>query len=481
MKDKTTSLNNKVANALDELVALAISQPNPAFKDLVLTAGLNPSTDFRNASLVNIDFRDEDLRGFNFSGADLTGADFRRANVQGVSFDKSILIGAIGLAAETPEEVEFDRPLSATQIVKNKIIAGIPVEESVARAVKVLKFGNTGINTIRGIERLYNLQKLSIRNTNVRDLGPVSDLISLKEIYLDGSKVDDLSPLCKLRGLRRLSARNIPLKDLSPIGLIEGLEDLDVRSQFVSNWDALTNLKNLKSLNINTHRNFDASVLVNSRLINSLSIVARKIIRANAIGYLRDIKRLYISSESEEIDFLSELLNIQSLHLRKMSVSSLPKYLPELTFLSIKCSANFDADSVGNHWNIGYLQLINPKIEILQKLANKNLTSVHLEGSIVDENFLAYIPDDIETLSLENASIVDISELARLKGLRYLSLAGSKVRDVRPLLQLDSLSSIDLEGTRAENQQLLIDKNQSNVVLRNGTTHYSIFARTTSP
>ena len=97
----------KFIQTVDNLVTQASNTAHPTFRQLALSAGLDPATDFRDAVLRDIDLRDQDLVGFDFTGADLTGADFRRAKIDGVSFAQAELLGAIGLPLPPADEAEI--------------------------------------------------------------------------------------------------------------------------------------------------------------------------------------------------------------------------------------------------------------------------------------------------------------------------------------------------------------------------------------
>jgi hypothetical protein len=97
MTNREPVISVSLGSTLDRLLEEAAGQDLPSFRRMAKAAGLDPSRDFKGASLRNMDFRDEDLRGFDFSNADLAGADFRRANIDGVPFSGADLRGAIGI------------------------------------------------------------------------------------------------------------------------------------------------------------------------------------------------------------------------------------------------------------------------------------------------------------------------------------------------------------------------------------------------
>lgn len=101
---------DKFIQTVDNLVTQASNTAHPTFRQLAVSAGLDPATDFQRAELRDIDLRDQDLVGFDFTGADLTGADFRRAKIDGVSFANAELLGAIGLPSPNTPEEEIPAP-----------------------------------------------------------------------------------------------------------------------------------------------------------------------------------------------------------------------------------------------------------------------------------------------------------------------------------------------------------------------------------
>src|SRR5215471_11093398 len=53
-------------------VEAVLCSQSACFSDLIKTAGLNPTTDFRFANLSAVDFYGSDLRGYDFTGANLS-------------------------------------------------------------------------------------------------------------------------------------------------------------------------------------------------------------------------------------------------------------------------------------------------------------------------------------------------------------------------------------------------------------------------
>ena len=88
--------------AADVLVALRGANGAP-FTELVRIAGLDPSTDLRNADLSGVDFAGCDLSGYDFSGAILANASFAGAKTESARFDRADLTGVRWAAGRRPD------------------------------------------------------------------------------------------------------------------------------------------------------------------------------------------------------------------------------------------------------------------------------------------------------------------------------------------------------------------------------------------
>jgi hypothetical protein len=243
-----------LADILDRVLEQAIKGEATSFRDLVKTAGLDPTCDFIGAFLQGMDFRDEDLSGFDFSHADLAGADFRRANVDDTRFDGAELKGAIGLpesvqpAAQNPPQPPSDFNLAEAH---RMILMGRAPPESWRPFISELNFLGEALKQLDSLAGLSNLRTLILSLTGVIDLSALANLKRLHSLYLSHTSVSDISPLASLNnleyldlsftrvrdvsalsGLNRLQNVYVfgaPILDLSPLGTLTNLKDSDVR------------------------------------------------------------------------------------------------------------------------------------------------------------------------------------------------------------------------------------------------------------
>lgn len=212
------------------------------------------------------------------------------------------------------------------------------------------------------IEKKYSqVIGISLFDTHISDLSPIQFFKQVKYASIQRNNITDITPLANLTNLEELDILNNPITDLTPI----------------------KNLK-LKKLKINSNAAFDLSPL----------------------SEMKSLEDLFLLGDSQNFPDASKLINLESLWLTRIKVTSICLFEN-----------------------------------------SKNLKSLHLgRNNISDltciENF-----QELETFELRDNPVTDLAPLQSLKKLKKLMLENVPVLDVTPLAKLKSLESFTFYDT----------------------------------
>lgn len=292
-----------------------------------------------------------------------------------------------------------------------------------------------GSDDLSFLKKLTGLKKFRYTSTYCdkvcEDVTPVSKLTNLTELYLDvsASAARDITPLKSLKKLKKLEIRNI------------GGDDAAV----------IKNFKNLKELTIKfTSERTDVSFLSSLTKLDSLDLSGdTSNLGATASKYLKNLSKLRIDGNDEDMSFLGELaLDELSLSYVKSSFTSSIGNLAGLKYLSlidINDGRRYDMTFLGELKNLETLLIFGGKHVRLH--GNKSIKNLSIMLSEFDdlsglknckelESLVIYNNNDpfnikwIEGLGLKTLSISDgsfcgiknMSKLATLKNLEDLKL-----------------------------------------------------------
>ena len=244
------------------------------------------------------------------------------------------------------------------------------------------------------LHKLLLIKKLNIKgNTIVSSLKPLDMLIQLKELNISGTTVSSLKPLSSIRTLRRLDVSNTPVRSLAP----------------------LEKLKNLQSINIRHTAVHDLLPLAGNRHL--------------------------------------KLIQADSTQVKQRNVLILEKYLPHCLVLFQTPQLKLWWNNLGKPWQLAFSQQMEldnqPTAEQLQQLVN--LKAIALSNQLDIESLEPLtIFAHLETLKLDNTSIMDITPVAGLKRLKELSITNGPLWDTSPLAEMKQLVVLNLENTSVE-------------------------------
>jgi hypothetical protein len=98
----------------------------------------------------------------------------------------------------------------------------------------VLRLRNSSVTDLAPLEKLTNLQSLSLDATQVSNLMPLEKLTNLQSLSLDATQVSNLMPLEKLTNLQSLSLDATQVSNLMPLEKLTNLQWLSLDATQVS-------------------------------------------------------------------------------------------------------------------------------------------------------------------------------------------------------------------------------------------------------
>ena len=253
---------------------------------------------------------------------------------------------------------------------------------------------------------------LQLNNREIADLSGLGAFPALEELDIsNNAPITDLSPLSGLTGLTSLNAYGNAVTDVSPILGLTALESLNLGKNRL-------NESKSSSANCVTEQ---LSVLTNLQTLDLSHNVIRYTAGLNRLTELRSLN-LY-DNAIRDLSGLDGLANLEFLSLGENNETNTTVVagLDALDSLTAMKSFNFDK---------------NKTPEIAGHLGNMSA---------------------METLSLTENSLTDISVLSNLSALRELILFGNQITDISPLLGLSALETLDFGNNKVETLQGVLD------------------------
>jgi hypothetical protein len=96
------------------------------------------------------------------------------------------------------------------------------------RTLRALEISSAGLEDLRGIGRLPDLQEVVVSYNRISDISPVDELESLRRLDVTGNRIADLSPLRACTELETLSIGGNAIAVLEPIGGLAKLKNLSL-------------------------------------------------------------------------------------------------------------------------------------------------------------------------------------------------------------------------------------------------------------
>lgn len=137
-----------------------------------------------------------------------------------------------------PENPKMEK-IICKQLEKNEL-----TEEDLLNVNRLVVNGKYGrVKTLAGIERLKNLETLSIYPGNIKSLKPITNLTKLTAIGIARqNKLTDLQLIGKINTLTDISLRDMDIIDISFLENLKNLNDIYIADCGITNIDCLKDL-----------------------------------------------------------------------------------------------------------------------------------------------------------------------------------------------------------------------------------------------
>ncbi|MBP7051419.1 MAG: hypothetical protein KBE65_10430 [Phycisphaerae bacterium] len=132
---------------------------------------------------------------------------------------------------------------------------------------------DSSISSLVGLEYATNLEILKVPYNWLRDVSPIATLTSLQVLVMNNNNVSDLSPLAGLSHLSHFDAHdNVYISDLSPLAGLHNLSTLILRGNRISDLGPLSGMANLKDVVLRRNSISDISPLLSLMSLSHLDL-----------------------------------------------------------------------------------------------------------------------------------------------------------------------------------------------------------------
>ncbi|CAL5976902.1 Conserved_hypothetical protein [Hexamita inflata] len=209
------------------------------------------------------------------------------------------------------------------------------------------------------------------------------------------------------------------ITDISPLSGNINLLKLDISKNAITNIDALSKLTNLIYFNISFNQISDISIIANMASLNTLNIVSTEATNLAPLYNLKQLKKLLITLKTyQDQPSQLSLMNLQFNYPEKLSkISQILQFEPKM-FIDLNNEAEFDRQL-----------LLQQKMFLLSQGRQKIISVIKVPDL---SSFSA-----LTSLSIVNANLVNIDNIASLINLKLLNVQENRIRSLKPLKDLN--------------------------------------------
>ncbi|MCC2463150.1 NEAT domain-containing protein, partial [Bacillus mobilis] len=119
------------------------------------------------------------------------------------------------------------------QAINKNVLNRKDVNESIfeedLKEIKELNiYAGQGIESLKGLEYMENLERLTIQGSDVRNIAPISQLKRLKVVDLSFNKIENIEPLLNLEKLDILELQNNRIVDVTPLSQLKKVRTINL-------------------------------------------------------------------------------------------------------------------------------------------------------------------------------------------------------------------------------------------------------------
>jgi Leucine-rich repeat (LRR) protein len=215
--------------------------------------------------------------------------------------------------------------------------------------LQILGVRSTAITSLASVQALHELMFLDCSDTHIENLDPLLLLRRLQSLKISGTKITDLSPINHSFDLRILQCNDSEISDITSISGLTKLQALDCAKTRISDLLATRNLVALQYLDCSNTKVSDLYPIQDLQRITYLNCSDTEINDLSPAAKLVGLQHLFarnclIPSLPGSI---SNLQALESLHLQKNFLRSLPSQLGSLTKLERAAARPYGVGSYG--------------------------------------------------------------------------------------------------------------------------------------
>ncbi|WEV69182.1 leucine-rich repeat domain-containing protein [Bifidobacterium sp. ESL0775] len=283
-------------------------------------------------------------------------------------------------------------------------------------------YDNDQVRSLNGVEKLVNLQSISMQDNSVSDLTPLANLHDLTSLKLGYNSVSDITALQNLTNLSYLNLAHNNVADIGPLSNLSQLVELDLSGNKIADIGPLSGATRLSKLDLNSNKIIDISPLSNLTQLSNSGYVQYVDLRNNQIETIPDLSRL---TNLKGLDLSSNKLT---------DISNLPL---------LSSDSHFGVLDLGNNPALaGSIGGFLPQLACFPLLQQLGLSKIGLADASSLPSF-SYL----NSLSLDSNAIASVSQLPNMSGypaLTALGLSHNRLMDLSGLSLSSTLISLDL-------------------------------------
>lgn len=187
------------------------------------------------------------------------------------------------------------------------------------------------INHIYGLDKLSDLQSLSLHINEISKISGLRELENLEELTLSFNKIEFISGLENLKDLKKLDLKHNRIRKVSGLDRLKNLEYLNLPYNRIKKIEGLEELENLIQLIVSFNQITQINNLDNLNNLEILDLSYNNISIVKNLKNLSNLKELYLyGNPIEKLNQLGTLQNLEILGLDNTNFESLPDFLLDL-------------------------------------------------------------------------------------------------------------------------------------------------------
>ncbi len=199
--------------------------------------------------------------------------------------------------------------------------------------------GNGSISNLNDIERLKNLQNLSLGHQDFTDLSPLMQLSSLQSLELYECPITDIGIIRQLPRLKHFALTHCEaVTDLSPLADCTGIRELILVDCLADDYSALASLGELDYLHMINMDTDKYLPYLKDKTVHSIKIAASSLASVNELKGIKELENLELDGVKLKslsgIESLPDLKNIGVWNMPRLDLTPL-KALPDLETVTL--------------------------------------------------------------------------------------------------------------------------------------------------